>query len=215
MNIWKRWKAVRDAHLNNLHHGEGHLGGYVRSDSKPAPSGLRVEHGDPMTWSPNLWRWAFDVLGVRSVLDVGCGEGHSARFFRDLGCDVVAVDGSRQAKRDSLIPEAHIVHDFTAGPYDPGREFDLVWSCEFVEHVEERFSPNFLDAFRASQKYILMTYAEPGQPGWHHVNCRPAAYWAARLRDRGFLFNNDLTQQSRSLAEPGHYREKGLVFVRA
>jgi SAM-dependent methyltransferase len=215
MNIWKQWRAIRAARANNIHYREGHLGGYVRSDSKPAPSGLRVDHGDPRTWNPRLWRWVVETLGVRSVLDVGCGEGHSARLFRGLGCEVVAVDGSRQARRDSVIPEAHLVHDFITGPFVPGRDFDLVWSCEFVEHVEERYSPNFLETFCASRKYILMTYAAPGQPGWHHVNCQPAAYWAAKLRERSFLFDQELTRRSREVAEEGHYRYKGLAFVRA
>ena len=32
---------------NNMNVDEGHLGGYIRASSEPAPSGLRVEHGDP------------------------------------------------------------------------------------------------------------------------------------------------------------------------
>ena len=145
---------------------------------------------------------------------MGCGEGHCARFFKDLDCDVFGIDGSKQAKRDTVIPDSHVVHDFVLGPYVPQRAFDLVWSCEFVEHVEERYSKNFLTTFSCSRRYIMMTYAAPGQPGWHHVNCQPATYWVAKLSELGFAFEPDLTQQSRVICEPGHYQDRGLVFVR-
>jgi hypothetical protein len=130
------------------------------------------------------------------VLDVGRGEGHSARFFRDLRCEVVAVHGSRQTRRYSRIPEAHAVHDFHNGPFVLGRDFDLVWSCEFVAHVEQAYSGHLVETFRASRKYILMTCAAPGQNGWHHVNCQPAPYWAVKLREWGFLHDEELTRRS-------------------
>ena len=199
---------------NNMNVDEGHLGGYIRASSEPAPSGLRVEHGDPATWTPGLWRWAFDELNVRSVMDVGCGEGHCAAYFEQLGCDVVGVDGSFQAKRDTVIVGKHVVHDFQDGTYRPDRAFDLVWSCEFVEHVEERYSANFLKTFAFSQRYVMMTFAPPGQPGWHHVNCQPREYWVDRLAALGFRLDEERTEISRKLAGAGHYASKGLFFVR-
>lgn len=204
--------AVADA--NNMNRDEGHLGGYVRSSPKPAPSGICVENGAPGTWSPKLWRWACDELRIRSVLDVGCGEAHSAAFFRSLGCEVLAVDGSTQAKRDSRVPDSHVLHDFTQGPYAPDRDFDLVWSCEFVEHVEPQFVSNFLAAFGRASKFLMMTYAHPGQEGWHHVNCRPASYWISKVEALGFAYDEEITKRAKAAAEPGHFRGKGLVFRR-
>ena len=199
---------------NNMNCEEGHLGGYIRASADPAPSGLRIENGDPATWTPDLWVWCCEELGIESVLDVGCGEGHAARFFRGLGCRVRGVDGSLQARRDSVIPDAHVVHDFVDGAYRPSETFDLVWSCEFVEHVEERFSANFLETFRRSQRYVFMTYAAPGQPGWHHVNCKSAGYWVRKLEDVGFHFDDALSEASRRVAGPGHFQQHGLCFVR-
>lgn len=194
---------------------EGHLGGYVRGAQSMAPTSYGFENGDPLTWTPTLWRWTTTELEVGSVLDIGCGEGHSTRFFHELGCRVLGVDGSVQAKRDSVITEHHVVHDFSTGPFPLDQEFDLVWCCEFVEHVEERFRENFFDAFAHSSGYLIMTYGEPGQPGHHHVNCRPARFWIDEVESLGFRFDRQLTTRARSIAEPGHFQLRGLVFVRA
>ena len=194
---------------------EGHLGGYIRSSPEPAISGLDITHGDPMTWLPDLWRWAVSTLNIRSVLDVGCGEGHSAAYFQRLGCDVMGVDGSRFAHEDSRIPERHTVHDFNNGPYEPGRHFDMIWCCEFVEHVEAQFEDNFLQTFQSASRFVLMTHALPGQVGWHHVNCQPPAYWIERLNHSGFRLNQRLTDIARGLVSYGYFAQSGLVFQRA
>lgn len=194
---------------------EGHLGGYIRGRQSAAKTVFGYEHGDPQTWTPELWRWAVERLGVRSVLDIGCGEGHSTAFFRDLGCRVLGVDGSVQARRDSVAPEFHAVHDFTRGAFLPAATFDLIWCCEFVEHLEERHLGNFLETLDRGTGYLMMTFAEPGQVGHHHVNCRPLEYWVAKIGATGFRFDRERTRATRAVADPGHYRSRGLFFVRA
>ncbi len=194
---------------------EGHLGGYVRASPVPGERIPATPNGDNSTWYPRLWRWLVEELGVRSMLDVGCGEGHAAGFFRDAGCEVVGVDGSRQARTESVIPQQHHVHDFVDGPFVPEGSFDLVWSCEFVEHVEQRYTHNFLGAFAASQRYLLLTAAPPGQKGWHHVNCQHREYWIDKLARLAFAPNPELTEKARALAEHGHFSRTGEVFVRS
>lgn len=193
---------------------EGHLGGYI-SARHPRSAEMGMEHGDSATWSPDLWRWLVEDLGVSSVLDVGCGEGHAAGFFARLGCRVNGIDGSVLALRDTVIPGLQLLHDFTSGPFRPESRYDLVWSCEFVEHVEERYVENFLTSFDAASRFLLVTAAPPGQLGWHHVNCQRAEYWIEKLERRGFIYSEALTDQARALAAKGHFSRQGLAFVRA
>lgn len=185
---------------------DGHLGGYVHG-------------GDPATWCPNLWRWLVERFDVRSVLDIGCGEGYATRFFRELGCDVLGVDGCEQAIRDSVIPECVTRHDFCDGPFRAGRSFNLVWSCEFLEHVDQQYLPNILGTLACATKAIAVTHALPGQPGHHHVNCQRSSYWIRHVEPLKFTCDVGLTREARTttlLDHPkiNHYARGGLLFVR-
>ena len=186
---------------------EGHLGGYILDGAAPG------------TWCPVIWDWAINELRVKSVLDVGCGLGYAARYFQRHGCSVQGVDGSPTAIRDSVIADHVERHDFCHGPNIPAGGFDLVWSAEFVEHVEEQYADNFLFSFRSAQSYVMLTYAAPGQGGYHHVNERPEDYWIDKLQQIGFNLDEHLTAASRELAGDHpvvgkHFRARGLVFIK-
>lgn len=175
----------------------GHLGGYVAG-------------GDPDTLYPEMWAWLVQREGIQLALDVGCGDGAAKRIFYDLGVSVIAIDGVMQA--DPTI----IVHDYTTGlsPLHKvgGPMPDLVWSCEFVEHVEAQYVPNFMaDMVRAP--LVLMTHATPGQPGWHHVNCQDGGYWRNVFHEHDYYVDETLTAETRARAH-GYYAATGLAFRR-
>lgn len=178
-----------------------HLGGYIIG-------------GDEATYCPDLWKWLVEDYGVCSVIDVGCGEGHALNYFAELGCDVCGVDGVEQ-------PDPRIIkHDYTKGKLGAKPlqlHYDLCWSCEFVEHVEERYIPNFLETF-ACAELILMTHAEPGQLGYHHVNCQSASYWVGAMAGIGYALDEKLTAVTRELSLSNrslynHFARSGLAFV--
>jgi hypothetical protein len=170
-----------------------------------------------------MWHWLAVDNAVRTVIDVGCGDGTGAlTFFRDHGCKVLGIDGIPQ-------PDPDIVeHDFTTGPFPHlplahrgdfvTGDVDLVWCCEFVEHVEARYVPNFLPTLKRA-RMLLMTHAEPGQTGWHHVNCQSADYWRGALAAVGYQLDEQLTAQARALASINtspynHFRRSGMAFTR-
>lgn len=182
---------------------EGHLGGCV-------------DGGDPNTYTPTLWHWLIRRLRVKSVLDIGCGQGHAARYFKDSGCVVRGVDGCKEALATSVVPGDVVLHDFVTGPYIDAATYDLVWSCEFVEHVDRRHVKNILTTFSACcGEYLAMTHAVPGQSGYHHVNCQSSDYWIKKLKHHGFTLDLKLTMQSRRvmpLAEGMFWRSTGMLF---
>ena len=187
---------------------EGHLGGFIQG-------------GDPGTWCPALWKWAIHKYGVRSMLDVGCGEGHSTKFFRDHGCEIQGIEGCQRAIDQSVVPGAVALHDFCHGPFRASRKYDLVWSCEFLEHVDRAYLPNILQTFDAAAKAIFVTHAFPGQEvGHHHVNCQPSHYWIRHIESLGFTCDVQATLEARTATLDdyhgiNHFARSGLVFVRS
>ena len=145
------------------------------------------------------------------MLDVGCGPGGQVLTALDLGLDAQGIDGDYTVDR----PGNHwCIHDYTVGPSPVQETFDLVWSCEFVEHVYEDYMPNYLADF-ARGTWICMTYAPPGFPGHHHVNCQPTVYWEQHLAERGFYPSPADTAEIQRLAKDSkHIRETGMLFIR-
>lgn len=188
---------------------QNHIGGHVAG-------------GDPEGTYEDMWAWAVrsddqngPFGGVNSVLDVGCGYGHTLLWFRRRGIKVLGVDGSEECIRESVLPADEMVqHDFSRGPWRAPEHFDLAWSCEFVEHVDEEYIDNFMAAFDRSS-WVMLTHALPGQAGHHHVNCKPNSYWIRQFARYGFRFRYDLTRRARRRAGKGYFRRSGLVFQKA
>lgn len=173
---------------------QGHLGGYFAG-------------GDPDTLYPEMWQWLIKELEITSILDVGCGDGTAMRMFYDYGIhDVEGVDGVPQD-----TPGRIFAHDYELGPWLPGRHYDLIWSCEFVEHVKEEFVPNFLRTFKHAN-YVAMTHALPGQTGHHHVNCQPPEYWQEQMFEIGYRPMLEVTAAARLLSH-SYFAKTGVIYA--
>lgn len=146
-----------------------------------------------------------------SVLDIGCGLGEMKVLCDDLDMSYLGVDGDFTANRD----HNHVlIHDYTEGSTNIDKTFDVAWSTEFVEHVEEKYVDNFMADF-AKAKYVMVTHAPPGKNGYHHVNCKSAQYWIDVFQRHSFEFSNKHTKLIRkhSTMKREFVRDNGLFFV--
>lgn len=150
-------------------------------------------------------------LGCQSMLDIGCGPGGQVYEADRLGLKVLGIDGDYTLTRDK--PELFVIHDFTKGKYQLTEQYDLVWCCEFVEHVAKEYEDNWMSLIE-NAKYVFITYSEPGKPGHHHVNCEPLDYWIDLFNKYGFRLRADLTNESKlkSTMQREFWKENGLVF---
>ncbi|EED89003.1 predicted protein [Thalassiosira pseudonana CCMP1335] len=181
----------------NFYGGKGdksHLGGFTSFD--------------PMGVSPTLWKHMVSYLGIKSLLDVGCGKGISTSWFVTHGLEyVVCVEGSHDAVTNSLLPTISNVpsttkhelveHDFSRGPWWPSRTVDVAWCVEFTEHVGRNFQHNYYTAFRKAA-FIFMTHSNWG--GWHHVEVHNDDWWRVRMESMGFVYSEYLTSEMRRKA---------------
>ncbi len=122
------------------------------------------------------------VLPVRTVLDVGGGNGVWARVWEDNGARATLVDGD--------YVHAPLVEDFQpcdlSRPLDLGRRFDLVQSLEVAEHLPEGSARDFVASLARHGDVVLFSAAVPGQGGEHHVNEQPPEYWRALFAELGY-----------------------------
>ena len=156
---------------------------------------------------------------VETMLDIGCGPGGMKEIANGMGIDWYGIDG------DSTVIENtdySLVHDFTLGEVKIDKTFDLVWCTEFLEHVEEKYLPNYMPLFRLG-KIAVVTAAPPGWPGHHHVNCREESYWVDVFKYYGLIYNEELTNEFKTASKMNEhkfgdrknfFKRAGMVFLK-
>ncbi len=113
-----------------------------------------------------------------AVLEVGCGEGHLARYLAD-GWDappIVAFDVSlsviADARRFGGSPRFFAGSSY-ALPF-PDASFDLVIMCEVMEHLAEP-GRALCEIARVARRACLVSV--PREPLWRVLNMARGAYW--------------------------------------
>jgi SAM-dependent methyltransferase len=122
-------------------------------------------------------------LPIRSVLDLGCGNGVWLSYWLEQGVsDVVGVDGPYVDVRMLRVPPSAFLARDLGQPLQLQRQFDLVQSLETAEHLPPSAADQFVDNLVRHGKLVLFSAAIPGQGGEHHVNEQPLNYWRAKFR---------------------------------
>ena len=152
-----------------------------------------------------------EKIKVNSFIDIGCGPGGMVYHAKKIGLDAIGVDGDSSIMRSN--ENLFVIHDYCLGSYLPKKNFDLGWSVEFLEHVDERFQKNYFETFKKC-KYIFITHAPENSKGYNHVNLKDSDYWINVFEKYDFKYEPNLTKDIRSAStiEKNFIREYGLFF---
>ena len=181
---------------------------------KPTRLGHHLSGHSSKTWvDEGAFKKLVELINFKSLIDVGCGPGGIVKFSNSLGIKSIGVDGDNSISRD--IENDFYLHDYTKGVFDINLKFDLCWCVEFLEHVEEKYIPNYMPLFEKG-KMAVVTAAPPGWPGHHHVNCREESYWVDVFKNYGLRFNEQLTNEFKGLSQmrKNFFKRAGMVFLK-
>lgn len=136
----------------------------------------------------------YDLVKPHRVIDVGCGEGHWANKFKDLGCEVLGVDGEYVAS-SPLGGDFVAINIDNVGSLSDLPKADLVVCLEVAEHLPESRAESFIIELCSLAPTILFSAAIPGQPGAGHIHCMPPTYWKGLFSRHGFHVSGSLRDQ--------------------
>ena len=159
-----------------------------------------LDHLGGHTNKCNLDRGMLSLMiskGCKTFLDVGCGTGGMVKAARDMGMTSAGIEGDSSVEKES---KDIIIHDFASDAKleTPIDGYDVVYSCEFLEHIaESTFTNRVSGVFAKATKLIVMCAAPPGWGGHHHVNEQSHEYWIKQLNSIGYEHSPELTRHFR------------------
>jgi SAM-dependent methyltransferase len=149
--------------------------------------------------------------GIKSVVDIGCGNGAYTRRILSAGLYCDGFDGSPlTVEMTNFICS---VRDFSQRQ-NIGK-YGLVLSLEVGEHIPAEYEDIFIDNLTdAAMGLIILSWAVPGQGGTGHVNCQNNSYIIRQMAERGFFYDSLATQYLRHKATIPWFKNTILTFER-
>lgn len=152
----------------------------------------------------------FEKLNLSSMVDLGCGPGFYLSKFKAAGYVCDGFDGNPYTEQ--LTQGLAKVADLSEKLF-LNTTYDCVLSLEVGEHIPEDCEQIFIDNIcRHSNKYVILSWAVPGQNGDGHVNCRSNDYIETSFKTRGFSRLFDYERALRASAEHHWFKNTLMVF---
>lgn len=142
-----------------------------------------------------------------TAIDFGCGNGFYTKAMNEAGLHCVGLDGNPHTSSIPMCTVCDFSQKISVNKYD------LVLSLEVGEHIPKDYEEVFLDNLAAAcKKIMIISWAIPGQEGVGHVNCQPNNYVIQEVEKRGFIYDNDATQELRNNIEHWYFGNTLMVF---
>lgn len=156
----------------------------------------------------------------RPVYDFGCGTGYYVRRLRGEGFCAVGFDGYVPEGAPDWMIEKDLTEDYAGFVNDRGCKINRgsVISLEVGEHLPKTAQENFMRTVTEHcDGRLIFSWAEIGQPGIGHINCRDQKEVIEDVVSRGFVYLKDETMKCREQIEDNvdWFRRTLLIFERA
>ena len=160
-------------------------------------------------WAKECKRWIIDLCLMYTglpltakILDLGSGIGQFMRAWQSRGFkDVHGIEISRVATSHSCMPTLH-PGSAQNMPFFGDKEFDLVFSSAFFEHIDESILDDVLDeCFRVGTMQAHTLCLQQGTDP-SHINMKNEQEWLDRFeahatdKDLLFIVPDDFTLNS-------------------
>jgi SAM-dependent methyltransferase len=147
---------------------------------------------------------------IKTVCDFGCGNGFYIKKLIDLGYFCEAYDGNPYTVE--LTKGIGKILDISI-PFNLQKTFDCVISLEVGEHIPKESESVFINNLVShAQKYLILSWAIPGQGGDAHVNEQGNDYIISKFTEKGFSFMGDYTTLMRQSADKWYFKNTLMVF---
>lgn len=114
--------------------------------------------------------------GVKTVIDVGCGEGHTTKIVKDMNnveIEGIEVGASALEKAKNLYPGINFEQGSIYEIKKEDDKYELALSTEVLEHLDEPLK-GLNELKRVSRKYVIITV--PNEPLWRIANMARLKY---------------------------------------
>lgn len=160
--------------------------------------------------------YVLELLGSKSIVDIGCGIGTWLKVFEENGIDdILGIDG------DYVVKSLLKIDEFKFIPYDleqlftTERKFDLAISLEVAEHLSIESADVFIKSICSLSDTVLFSAAIPNQGGQNHVNEQEPNYWIQKFQREGYeLFDVVRPVFWDNENVDSWYRQNMLLFVK-
>ena len=93
------------------------------------------------------------------ILDFGCGSGRDSKYFLSKGYQVDAIDGSIELCKKASEFLGISVKQMLFHELDAVEEYDGIWACASILHVEKKCLPDILQKMSNATKPNGIIYA--------------------------------------------------------
>lgn len=166
--------------------------------------------GDAEVIMPYLIQW----INPRNIVDFGCGEGIWLEAARGLdeNISVLGIDGDYVDRGRLKIPSDLFMAADLSKPLEIKEKYDLAISTEVAEHIEERYSEQFVDNITSVADRIFFTAATPGQDGVNHINEQWQSYWIEKFGRRGYFIDLSVRNFFWNRDDVTDWRRKNILY---